>query len=149
MSVREKLEILEKVSEIATLAGVRGKVDEERMCFVSGFGLPNDRSQMVYVRPMDRVVADSHVVTFFSPCLAVKHGFMKGVSKEQALDLLKKNEEIYFARYGIRSMDKEDLIVASIDSLLNTLDPEEFHSNMWHVAIAADNYEKEHGQDDF
>lgn len=149
MSVREKLEILEKVAEVAALAGLRGGIDEDRMCFVASFETGENRSQHVYVRPIGRVINDSQVVTFFSPCLAVKKGFLKGISREQALDLLRKNEEICFARYGIWSNKNEDMVVASVDALLDSLDPEEFHSNMWHVAIAADAYEKEHGQDRF
>jgi hypothetical protein len=149
MSIREQLEILEKVSDIAALAGIRGKIDEDRMVFGAGFNLPDNRSQIVYVRPTDATIKESVVVTFFSPCLVVKSGFMKGISKEQALGLLRANEQILFARYGLWTMGKQDMVVASVDQILDTLDPEEFEAHIWHVAMAADSFEKQHGQDHF
>ena len=149
MSLREKLEVLERVAEISTLAGLKGVVDEDRLHFKAGFAMADDRSQVVYVRVLDQKVGDSPVLTFFSPCLMVKTGFMKGISKEQALDLLRRNEQVMFARFGVLTMDAMDMVVASVDHLLDTLDPDEFKSSMWFVAMAADAYEKEFGQDQF
>lgn len=149
MSLRESLESLEKIADIATLAGMKGEVDEDKLHFVAGFNLGEGRSQMVYVRATGRAPNDAPFVTFFSPCLTVKTGLLKGISKEQALDLLVRNEQVPFARYGVWKQDGKDMIVASIDHLLDTLDPEELKHNMWAVALAADVYEKEHGQDKF
>ena len=42
-----------------------------------------------------------------------------------------------------------DVVVASIDHLLGTLDPDELRHSAWCVAIAADNYEEQHGGDVF
>ena len=41
------------------------------------------------------------------------------------------------------------MVVASIDHLLDTLDPDEFKASAFHVAFAADSYEKQHGKDQF
>jgi hypothetical protein len=148
MSIRNSLKVLERVGDIATLAGFKGKLDDERMQFALGLGFDNGRSQMVYVRDTSRS-PDRHIITVFSPCLVRKKGFWKGVSKELAIQLLRKNEAVHFARYGIWELEKQDVIVASIDHLLDTLDPPEFEASVVHVAMAADTLERQHGQDEF
>jgi hypothetical protein len=95
------------------------------------------------------MIGESPVVTFFSPAAVVKSGLFKGISKEQAIDLLVKNEQILFARYGVWPQDGQHMIVASVDHILDSLDPEEFEAHVWHVAFAADAYEKEQGGDVF
>ncbi len=148
VSLKDALEVLDKLSNIATLSGLRSRINEDEVRLEMGFGLPDNRSQIVYARPSARK-EESVVVTLFAPCLIVKKGLMSGISKNQALDLLKRNENTLFARYGIWSTDKADMIVASVDHLLDSLDPEEFMNSAFHVAVAADEYEKEHGKDDF
>jgi hypothetical protein len=148
MGVRRSLEVLERVSEVATLAGIGGKIEDEKMHFAMGFALPESRAQVVYVR--DASQNDEHkVVTIFSPCLVVKKGLFSGFSKERALDLLRMNEQMLFARYGIWESKKEVMILASNDHLLETLDPDELKASAFHVAFAADSYEKKHGKDNF
>lgn len=148
MGIRETLKILERVGEIATLAGFTGKLDEERLQFVIGFNFGNGRSQIVYIRDVSRS-PDRQIITVFSPCLVKKKGFFQGISKEMAIDLLCRNEKVPFARYGIWESEKERMVVASIDHLLDTLDPPEFEASVSHVAVAADMVEREHGQDQF
>ena len=41
------------------------------------------------------------------------------------------------------------MVVASNDHLLATLDPDELKASAFHVAFAADSYEKKHGRDNF
>ncbi len=148
MSVKQTLEILEKVAEIATLAGLKGHMDEEAMRYFIGIGLEGDRKQAVYVRDTTR--SDEHkIVTIYSPCLIVKKGFFAGVSKNQAIELLRLNEALHFARFGIIENEKESIVVASVDHLLDTLDPGEFEASVFCVAQAADMYEKKFGKDEF
>ncbi|WP_437670755.1 hypothetical protein [Sorangium sp. So ce131] len=148
MGLRQSLENLERVSEVATLAGINGKIDEDRMHFGMGFQLDQGRSQTVYVRDSSRE-GSNKVVTILSPCLVVKKGLFSGLSKDRALDLLRLNESVLFARYGIWEKKSELMIVASIDHLLDTLDPEEFKASAFHVAVAADAYERKYGKDEF
>jgi len=148
MSVRETLEVLERVNEVATLAGISGTIDEERLHYVMQFALDGGRSQAVYVRNTTKG-SNRRIITVFSPCLAVKKGLFSGFSKEQALDLLRKNEQVMFARFGIWENPKETMVVASVDHLLETLDPDEYKASAYHVALAADLYEREHGGDKF
>ena len=147
MSADETLTRLERVKEVATLAGLKGELNEERMHFQMRFLLPGDRKQGVFVR--DSSAKGREVVTFFSPCLVVKKGLVKGLSKEMAVELLKSNEKIHFARYGLWEFDKEFTVVASVDCLLETLDPDECHNAAWSVAFAADQFEHKHGEDRF
>jgi hypothetical protein len=148
MRVREVLEVLERVNEVSTLAGINGSIDEQRMHYAMGFNLDAGRSQMVYVR--NTAKGGSHqVITLFSPCMVMKKGFFSGISKDQAVDLLRRNENVMFARYGIWETETETMVVASVDHLLETLDPDEFKTSALHVAMAADLYEREHGKDRF
>ena len=147
MPASEALEHLQRVKEVATLAGLKGEVDEKRRRFQMRFLLPGDRKQGVFVR--DSSAKGRKVVTFFSICLVLKKGLISGLTKEIAVDLLKANEKLHFARYGIWELEKEVAVVASCDCLLDTLDPAECHNAAWAVAFAADQYEHRHGQDSF
>ena len=66
MTARERLEILQQISDIATLAGIRGEVNEECLRFEAAFELDDSRSQVVYVNPTEQSVSKATVVTFFS-----------------------------------------------------------------------------------
>lgn len=150
MSVKESLETLERLAEIAVLAGFDGSVNENEMRYELSFGLPEGRSQTVYIRRADDSLGEATVVKFFSPCLVVKSGmFGSGVSKNMALELLKMNEAVKFARFGIWNGQSEDMIVASVDHLLDQLDPDEFKHHVLNVALVADSYERKHGRDHY
>lgn len=146
MSDPEILESLERVKQVASLAGLKGEIDEERMQFQMLFVLDDDRKQAVFVR--DRRSKSRKAITVFSPCLAVKKGLMSGLTKETAIELLQANQRLELARYGIWESEKETLVLASYDCLLDTLDPAEFHAAVWSVAFAADWFERRSGEKD-
>lgn len=146
------LEVLNRVSAIASKAGIKGEIDDEAEHYAAGFELPDDRSQMVYVKVTATNEEDgTHVVTIFSPCQVYKKGFMGlgGITKSQCIELLVQNEQLTFARFGIWDGDGELMVVASVDQLLDTLDPPEFEAAMWHIAMAADSVEAPFGTDEF
>ena len=145
---KEYMDILKKIAQIAALAGINGQINQKNGTFMAGMQLGH-RSQMVHARPSGRNFKDAAIITVFSPCLEVKKGFMKGISKEMALELLRLNEETPFARFSIWDSDDANLIVASADHLLDSLDPDDFESLFIHVAIAADQYEAKYGKDEF
>lgn len=147
MAADEVLQSLKRVKEVATLAGLKGDVDEEKQHFQMWFSLPGDRRQGVFVR--DSSAKGRKVVTFFSVCLVLKKGLMSGLSKELAVELLQANERLHFARYGIWDSEKQATVVASVDCLLDTLDPAECHNAAWSVAFAADQLEHKHEQDTY
>lgn len=144
-----QLEVLKKIAEVAKLAGIRGQVDEQALVFRSTFSLANNRSQLVHVRQTTQTPSGSPVVTIMSPCVTMKSGWLKGISKEQALGLLRANEKFPFARYGISSSAESDMVLASVDVLLESLDAAEFNTYMWAVASCADAYEATHGGDKY
>ena len=141
--------VLEQVAKIAKQAGIIGEIDSESEHFEAGFELPDDRNQMVYVRPTAGSSEDGYVVTLFAPSKTFKKGFFGGIKKSHCIDLLLANEQLSFARYGLWDVEGEYVVVASVDHLLDTLDPPEFEAAIWHVAMAADSFEKKFGGDDF
>lgn len=137
----------QRITEVAKLAGIRGNLDDKGR-FVAGFTLANKRSQLVYVRPTMQMPAGT-VVTIYSPCRHVKGGFLSRMSREDAIELLKTNENIPFARYSIMADDSgEMMVMAGLDALLETLDPTELNTYMWSVATFADAYEAKHEDKD-
>ena len=142
-------EILTRFADVAAIAGVRGKIDDDGDLFVAGFELESGRSQMVFARALPEAVKGRDAVCIYSPCRRVKKGFMRGLSKDDSLELLKLNSEVLMARYGIIESDDEFLVMASVDVILDTLDAEEVEASFWFVAIAADEYEKKFGGDEF
>jgi hypothetical protein len=144
----ERLQQLQRIADVATLAGIKGRIDEARESFVASFTTGDERSQVVHVRPTVRTPKGQQVVTFVSPCRVAKKGFLRGLSKDDALELLKLNERVPFARFGVLSGDEEDMVVTSVDHILDTLDAAEFFNHCWAVATAADGYERKHGDGD-
>ena len=146
--LKQTMEVLEKVAEIATLAGLKGHLEEDALRYFVGIALDEERKQGVYIRDTTSN-PERRIVTVFSPCLIVKKGLFRGLSKEMALDLLRANENLHFARYGIFEGSDEIMVVASVDHLLDTLDPPEFEASVFSVALAADHYERRFGKDDY
>ena len=145
MSFEKRLEILKQIAETANLAGMRGEIAENGHSFAMGFELGEGRRQLIFVAPHHGPsFFEKEVVTVWSVCLRVKKGMFSGLSKDRAFELLKRNQVVPFARYGILENDSEMLIVASADHLLETLDPEELRHTAYAVAMAADVYEKEY-----
>ena len=149
MQIEERLEILKKVANAAALAGLKGQVDGDGKHFAMGFNTNEGRSQTVYIRHTGKTPEGQDIVTLFSPALTVKKGMFSGMSKEQAIGLLRLNESTFFARFGIWETDTESMVVASSDLILDTIDPNELKAHAYYVAYAADNYEAKHGVDKF
>lgn len=147
MSNTEQLkDLLEQVERIATMSGLTGEQREDDFAML--FEMDGDRSQAVYVKPTG-TFDSSTIVTFFSPAHVVAKGmFKKGLSRDAAVDLLARNEDLMFARFGLWSSDDEDMVVCSVDALLESLDPEEFSQYAHRVALAADEYEASQGGGD-
>ena len=149
MQIEDRLALLKKIENIAALAGMQGKIDDDARQFTMGFKTTEVRGQMVYVRPSGRTPDGKDIVTVFSPAAVFKKGLFSGFPKERAFELLRLNENTFFARFGIWENEKESMIVASSDLLLETMDPEELKAHAFYVAFAADGYESKHGVDNF
>jgi hypothetical protein len=149
MSLQDTVNALNRISEVAALAGIQSVINDEVQRVEIGFGLDEGRSQIVCVKYQGKSPDDQDVVTFYSPARIIPKGFLKGMSRESAVELLRLNCNMMFARFGILESEKEVMIVASVDHLLDTLDPAELKHTALCVAIAADRYERKYGKDDF
>ncbi len=144
---RQRRETIEKLGAIAARAGVVGKIDNDGERFVAGFGFEDGRSQMVYARPL--LTPEGAAVCVYSPAAKYKKSmFGGGLNKALALDLLIRNESLFFARYGVRDYEDELLVVASVDLLIDSLDVDELRSAMNSVSTAADVWEDKAGKGD-
>jgi hypothetical protein len=143
------LALLKKVEDVAALAGLTGKVDDDGRHFAMPFQTTENRGQVVYVRPCGQTPEGKDIVTVFSPAATFKKGLFSDLSKARAVELLRLNENTFFARFGIWDSEKESMIVASSDLLLETMDPDELRAHAFYVAFAADAYESRQGSDKF
>ena len=149
MKIEERLELLKQVANVATLAGLKGRIDENGKHFVMGFDMKDGRGQQVFVRPNGYSPEGAAIVTMWSPAHVFAKGLFGSISKDQAVELLKMNENGFFARYGVWENEKETVVIVSWDLLLSTLDPDELRLQAWAVACHADAYEAKHRQDKF
>jgi hypothetical protein len=145
--VEDVAKIIERVAEVATLAGIKGKVSEDGRTYITGFGFNDGRSQMVIVRAIRTPQGPG--ICVFSAAARYKKGFFGKLSRDDAIELLRRNDNLCFARYGIRETDSEIMVVASVDLILETMDPEELEAALGSVAGAADSWEERTGKDDF
>ena len=153
MKVEERLALLKQLESVAALAGLKGVISDDGQFFLMGFEVGDGRSQRVFVRPTGSTPDGKTVVTISSPAHLQSKGWFSSFSREDAINLLRLNENTFFARYGIQdagSVSKEMMIVASSDVILETLDAEELRAHAHFVSHAADAYEKKMSKaDDF
>jgi hypothetical protein len=149
VKIEERLELLKQVANVATLAGLKGRIDENGKHFVMGFDMKDGRGQQVFVRPNGYSPEGAAIVTMWSPAHVFAKGLFGSISKDQAVELLKMNENGFFARYGVWVNEKETVVIVSWDLLLSTLDPDELRAQAYCVAYAADAYEAKHRKDKF
>jgi hypothetical protein len=149
VEIEERLAMLKQIENVAALAGLKGVIDNDGRYFSMGIQTTEGRGQRVYLRPSGKTPDGKAIVTLYSPARTVAKGMFSGMSKDQALELLRMNENTYFARFGIWENEKESMIVASTDMLLETMDSEELKAQAFYVAFAADAYEKKHGADQY
>lgn len=141
MTPEEKLVILKQVESVAALAGLRGAIDNTGDHFAMGFDLAAGRTQRIFVRPTGTAPDGKTVITIFSPARSLTKGMFGGLGRQEAIDILRMNEAMFFARFGIYETPSEVTVVASLDAVLETLDANELRTHAYAVANAADQYE--------
>lgn len=149
MTAEEKLAILKQVESVAVVAGLRGGIDEAREHFQMSFETGNGRNQRLFIRPTGPTQDGRTIITFFSPARALSKGMFAGLGRQEAIDILRINENLYFARFGIWESATEITIVASADAVLETLDTTEMRTLAYAVVNAADAYEAKFGTNRF
>jgi len=145
----EYARLLKQIGDVAAVAGIKGEVDSASGAYVTGFQTAENRSHRVFVRPTATVPGGKPVVTIS----AVAKSFPKkkvtaAVPQKELMSLLLKNENMVFARFGMRELEEEFLLIVSADHLLETLDADEFNATARYVAHAADEYEASQGDTD-
>lgn len=145
----EYARLLKQIGDVAAVAGIKGEVDPEIGAYCTGFKTAENRGHRVFVRPTATAPGGKPVVTIY----AVAKSFPKKkvtatIPQKELMALLLKNENLMFARFGIRELAEEYLLLASADHLLDTLDADEFNATARYVAQAADEYEASQGEED-
>ncbi len=143
-------DITQKIEEIGTMAGYKlARHPQLPDMLVCPFDMGNGRSQSVYIMPSGQTPAGEDLACFMSPCQALKKGLLGSMSKNQAVDLLKRNAGLVTGCFAIESMGDTDMLVVRSTQIVPTMEIEEFKFQVNLVALIADEYEREHGNDVF
>jgi hypothetical protein len=140
-------EVLDTIEGIATDAGFEPERHQDSI--IIKYKLPGGREQTVFVAESGQSPGGMTVISFVSPCQRLKAGFLGGMSKAQALDLLRRNARLPFAAFTLLSSDGGEVVCVRGTQLLETMDLPEFAASCECVATFADRYEAEQGRDDF
>ena len=140
-------DILQSIDEVAQTAGIAGKNNGQTLVY--GWDLGGDRDQMVYVAPCGETGGGLNIVCFFSPCERLGTGFLSGISKDKAVQLLRLNSQIEFGHFCLMKLGGEEMLCVRTTHLLETMDPEEFKQNCANVAQLADAWEEKIGRNEF
>lgn len=138
---------LQKIEEIAAMAGIQC-VNEGKYLVVP-FRIGENRRQAVFVNEYATLPDGMHVISFFSPCGKNKPGFLAGMSKAQAIDLLRRNGHSLFGGFVLARVRDEEYIAFQTTQIIETMEVEEFRDHANAVASLADGYEAQMGQDSF
>ena len=140
-------ETLGRLEEMATEAGFAPARHEDSI--VVKLKLGESRHQTVFVSELGRSARDLRSVTFLSPCQRLKSGFLSGMGRRTALDLLRRNASMPFAAFALLQVGEEEMLCVRSTQLLETMDLEEFRASCDCVARFADAYEAELGKDEY
>ena len=149
MKPKNSSEVFERVQQIAAIAGFKLAPHPDQDLLVAGFDMGSGRSQMVYIAHVGQTPEGKDVVSFMSPCLNVRRGFLGGLSKSRAVNLLRLNSRMLFGFFALHSFPSEDVLMVCSSQIVDTMEVEEFSSHLEACAHAADEYEKVIGRDDF
>ena len=143
-------QVMQKVEEIGAMAGFQlSRHPNIPEMIVIGYDMGNGRTQTVYVHTCGKTPEDQDLICFMSPCQAVKKGLLKGMGKDQAVDLLHRNGQLVVGSFAIADFGGTDILVVRSTQIVDTMEVEEFRFHANFVAILADRYEQEHGEDVF
>lgn len=132
--------VMDKVAEVAILAGIKGEVLDGQV-FRAAFTLQDTRTQIVLIKVAGGT-PERAIVSVESRAMFGKTGVFGGLSGKQARELLLENNRRAFAKFSLRESGDEFEVYAGSDHLLPQLDPEELGAACWTVAQAADEIER-------
>ena len=140
-------DVLKKVEQIALMADISVQLQDELL--TAAFDMGDGREQHVYIGDFGEAPNGMHIVVFVSPCLRHEGGWFRGMSRDQMLDLLRRNGNQPFANFALMEIAGEEFLVVSATQLLETMEVQEFQACCQSVVSIADGYEKELGKDEF
>lgn len=143
----EAEEIVEKINQVATMAGIRGHRQGNLLVF--GWDLGRGRDQACYVAPFSQTDDGLNVICFFSPCQRLGKGFLSGMSKSSAMQVLRINSQLEFGHFCLMTLGGEEMVCVRATQILETMEVQEFRENCQAVAGIADAWEEKIGRDDF
>ena len=140
-------ETFRQIVSIAESCGISGKEQGEMLVY--GWDLGDDRDQMVYITPLGATGGGMRIICFFSPCQRLGKGFLGGVSKDTALQILRMNSQLEFGHFCIMKLGGDEMLCVRTTQILETMQPEEFKQNCASVAQVADGWEERIGRNEF
>jgi hypothetical protein len=145
-------EVLERVNQVAAQADFKLHPHPNGDVLMIKFNMGNGRSQTVFIESSGQAITGQDCVTFMSPCKVVeRHEAGDGCfDKEQAMELLRRNAKLHFGSFALETFEgRNDVLVVKSSQIVSTMDVEELKAHVSFVAFAADEYERECGQDVF
>jgi hypothetical protein len=144
------INVTQKIEGIANMAGYQlshhPQIPEMLVC---DFDMGNGRSQIVYIMPIGQAPDGEELVSFVSPCQRIKKGLLGSMSKNQAVDLLRRNANLIAGCFAVQKVGDVDILVVRSSQIVDTMEIEEFKFHINLVGAIADEYEREHGTDVF
>ncbi len=143
--------VLDKVKKIAQIAGFSLEQPKElgTKTLVCGFNMPGNRKQIVYISHSGETPDGLDIISFASPCMEVRKGFLGGLGRKTAEDLLRRNSILPLGGFGLADFGDGEVLIVKSNQIVDTLTIEDFEAHVSLVALVADEYEKELGKDEF
>ncbi|GGQ22835.1 hypothetical protein [Shewanella litoralis] len=137
-----KFMILDQVFNLLKLAGYELIFDRQKQELLYDFNLEGGRHQVVYIEMMKPKVEGLNIVKIVSPCLDLSGSKLKSLTKNVAVDFLKRNSsDSMFCSFAFS--EKRQAIVAQSLQVVNTLNGEDLIAFLKHIAEVADEFERD------
>jgi len=138
----QKIIILERVLELAKSVGCELSYNNDMQELLYRFNLEGERHQIVYIEMMNLQGGGLDVIKLVSPCLNLSGSKLKALTKNVAVDFLKRNSsDSMLCSFAFN--DKRQAIVAQSLQVVNILSGDDFMILLKHVAVIADEYERD------
>ena len=142
-----ELDIIDRIHQVAGMAGIQGKRQGDLLAY--GWDLGGGRRQTCYAAPLSETDDGLHVICFFSPCERLGKGFLSGMSKATALQLLRMNSQLDFGHFCLMTIGGDELLCVRATQILETMEVQEFEELCTAVIRLADSWEEKIGKDEF
>ena len=129
------------------LQALESKREDDAIVF--SFDLSDSRHQSVYVKLFSESEDGLHRFAFLSPCQKLGTGFLSGISKAKAVELLRHNATLPTGHFCLLRMGGQELLCVRSVRALEHLSVQEFKTHCRQICTLADDWEQQLGRDDF